>query len=857
MGKKTVTRRDFLGEALAVGALAGLGGFCLESAKPFEAQAQEDASAGEEKVIMNACRNCYGRCSINGYVRNNRLVRVEGRPGTYSEGTVCSRAFAIPQLINSPMRIRYPMKRVGERGEGKWQRITWDEAWDIIIPKFKEAIEVYGPNTILFNNGTGRDQLILMVMQKVFYDMGSVGGFGVGNICKIAGDFVQKTTVGNPCQFTGWDPSETNLIVMWARGMFSWGYYDWLYIKEAQERGAKLMVVDPRYTAAAQKADMWVPIRPGSDMALVLAMLREMLTSGRFDQTFSARWTTAPFLVNDQTNRLLRESDIVDGGSENRMCCWDGNTDSLAFWDTKELAWVGEGPQPVLNGSFEVNGNTYTTALDHLAAIVDEWTPEKTAEVTWLSVDQVKDAIELYVSSSPGTCFTRGQKTDFNDNSAAMSHAFTLLMALAGNYEIPGGNCVGLSNKFKAPAVFDASRPKSAVRLHTEENIDDYSLCPNTSKIYGNIGGTYSSCTKALTTGVPFMPRIYWGANCEPIICNADSHEVEEGLRKVDFAVNVNQFMSASGELADIILPAAHQNEVDRIEYPQSGHCWPANQTASIRQPFTEPQGEAMDEIDILFELARRLDMDLGWKDKYEWFDFALKPAGMTFEEFREAGSITTPLVYGKHEKGMLRKDKRAGFQTSTGKVNVFSEELGKFGRGPLPQYREQPQNHVSDPELAKDYPYLLLTGGRNHQYFHSEYHESPYMRIIHPYPLVEINPQTAQENGIEDGQWVCIETTMGSIKQVAKVTPGIDPRIVHCEHDWWFPEKSAADGLHGVYECNPNAIVDNDKENDPAVGTANFGTLCRIYPSSDGGPKGIYETPEDLAKLMEEREEA
>ncbi|NTU89712.1 MAG: molybdopterin-dependent oxidoreductase [Actinobacteria bacterium] len=806
---------------------------------------------------MSACRNCYGRCSINGYVRNGRLIRVEGRPGTYSEGTVCSRAFAIPQLMNSPLRVRYPMKRVGARGEGKWQRITWDEAWDIIIPKFKEAIEQYGPNTILFNNGTGRDQLILMVMQKVFYDMGSVGGFGVGNICKIAGDFVQKTTIGNPCQFTGWDPSETKLIVWWARGLFSWGYYDWLYLKEAQERGAKLMVIDPRHTAAAAKSDLWVPLRPNSDMALALAIVNEMLSSKRFDKIFSAQWTTAPMLVNEDTGMLLREADFVEGGSKDKLVVWDEVTSALQFWDTKELKWSVESPQPALFGFYEAGGKQRKTTLQMLSEQVSEWTVEKTAETTWLTKEQVAEAIELYVSSSPGSCFSRGQKTDFNDNSSGMSHIFTIMMALAGNYEIPGGNSVKPMNKFKAPAVFDAAKPQSEVRIKTAQNIDDYSLCPGTSKIYGNLGGTYSSATKALTTGQPFMPRIYWGANCEPIIGAADSHEIAEGLMNVDFAVNVNQFMSASGELADIILPAAHQNEVDRIEYAQSGHSWPSNQTASIRQPFTEPQGECRDEIDVLFELASRLGMDIGWKDKYEWFNFSLKACGMTFDEFREVGHIVEPMVYEKHKKGLLRKDKKAGFETKTGKVNIYSEELAKFGWGPLPFYREQPQTPISDPELTAEYPYILLTGGRNHQFFHSEYRESSYLRSIHPFPIVEINPKTAEENAIADGDWVCIETKMGFIKQVTKVTQGIDPRIVHCEHDWWFPEKSAQDDLHGVFECNPNSIVDNDKENDPAVGTANFGTMCRIYKSPDGPPKGIYLTPEELEAFNDVVEEA
>lgn len=861
MEKHALSRRSFVKTLAASGALATATGLGYEGFKPLVAVAEEqagsDTSGNGDKVIRSACRNCYGRCTINGYVKNERLTRIEGRPGTYSEGTICSRAFAIPQLMNSPMRIRYPMKRAGERGEGKWQRITWDEAWDIIIPKFKEVIEQYGGNTILANNGTGRDQLNISVLQRCFYEMGSVGGFGVGSICKIAGDFVQRTTIGNPCQFTGWDPTETNLIVMWARGMFSWGYYDWLYIKEAIDRGAKLMVIDPRHTAAAAKADMWVPIRPGSDMALILAIINEMLVSDRYDKNFTALWTTSPFLINEETGFMLRESDIAENGSKNKLVYWDEGIASLAYWDTNEVTWSVENPQPALLGNFEAGGISRKTGLQLLSEKVAEWTVEKTAETTWLTTDQVHDAIELYIESSPGTCFTRGQKTDFNDNSSSASQAFTILMALAGNYEIPGGNSVKPMTSVSGPSAFDAVPPRGELRQHIDKNINDYSMCPGKAQIYGIRDGVYSAATHALTTGEPFKPRIYWGMNCEPIISCADSKEVAEGLKNIDFAVNVNLVMSPSGELADIILPAAHQNEIDRIEYPQSGHCWPANHTATIRQPFTKPQGECMDEVDILFELARRMDVDMGWKDKYEFFDFALKKNKITFEEFREKGEIVDELQYAKHEKGMLRSDKKPGFQTKTGKVNVYSEELQEFGWGALPEYREQPQTPFSDPELTKEYPYILLTGGRNHQYFHSEYRESAYMRSIRPFPLVEISPETAQTHDIKDGDWVCIETTMGSIKQVAKITEGIDPRVIHCDHDWWYPEKSADDGLHGAFDSNPNAIVDNDKESDPAVGTNNFSSMCTIYKSPDGPPSGIFTTPDELSAFLDDGKEA
>lgn len=854
---KAVSRRSFIKSAAAFGALAAAGSATQQVWTPMAHAADEGEDDGA-RVVTSACRNCYGRCTIVGTVQNGRLVKVEPKDGTFSRGTVCSKAYAIPDLVNSPLRVRYPMKRVGERGEGKWERITWDEAWDIIIPKIKEIQEQYGENTILHNFGTGRDQFLIGAVGSVWSQLGSVGTFGVGNLCKIGGDFVQRTTIGNPCQFTGWNPQDSNLIIWWARGLFSWGAYDWLYVKEAMEHGAKFMVVDPRQTPATAKADHWVPIRPHSDGALVLAIINEMLQSGRFDQEFTREWTSGPFLTNEDAGLLLRESDIVEGGSQTRVAYWDEGTNGVEYWDTAELSWSVEDHRPALFGSYDVAGVQRRTGLEVLKESCSEWTVQKCAETTWLSEEMVRETIELYISSSPGACFSRGQKTDFSNNTSGISHAFTIMMAIAGNYEVPGGNTVMATTK-KVISPSYGRKPVTDIAKKIDSDPDAYSINPGKYKIYGNIGGTAGSTLEAMLTGEPFKPRMLWEETANPIMSSAQAQDIEKCFKELDFVVHVSLLMDPSTEMSDVVLPAAHQNEVDRIEFAQSGHCYPGNASVTIRQPFTEPQGEALDDIDILRELANRMDIGDIFPDKYKIYDTCLEPVGMTFEEFREQELVQgAEPIFRQHEKGLLRKDHKPGFMTSTGKVNIYSEELSKFGHGPIPTYIEQPETLVSDPEGAEEYPLELIAGGRSHQYFHSEYHESPRMRAIHPYPLVEINPQTAAENGIEDGDWVVIESRYGRIKQLAYLTDGIHPRIIHCEHDFWYPEKSALQGNHGAHDSNPNSIFTNvTKEQDPAIGTNCFGALVKIYKSPDGPPEGIISGPEDLEMFVATAEES
>ena len=356
--------------------------------------------------------------------------------------------------------------------------------------------------------------------------------------------------------------------------------------------------------------------------------------------------------------------------------------------------------------------------------------------------------------------------------------------------------------------------------------------------------------------------------------------------------MNVDLYMTPSGELADIILPAAHPNEVDRVEWAHSGHGYPTSHTYLIRQPFHEPLGECRDDMDICFEFAEYMGVDMYWKDKYEFFDYMVKgpetlPPQLScasFEEFRERISVTgvemaTVKNAPKYETGFMRKtsDFRPGFntmyrgnkmgtvyrfpgaktpdgkeipphpQSDNGKMELWSEDLLLYGNGALPMYIEPPITKLSRPDLLDEYPYTLITGGRSHAFFHTEYRNSPWMREVHMFPTMDINPATAAEHGIEQDDWVYIETYVDRIKQRANLTEAIKPGMIHVEHDWWFPEREATDDLHGAFDSNCNVLFENNGPYDPAVGTDNYGGLCKVYKADDGAPKNICMNSEDL----------
>jgi len=200
-----------------------------------------------------------------------------------------------------------------------------------------------------------------------------------------------------------------------------------------------------------------------------------------------------------------------------------------------------------------------------------------------------------------------------------------------------------------------------------------------------------------------------------------------------------------------------------------------------------------------------------------------LKPSGVTFEELKEKGFVSiAPMTYKKYE--------RMGFSTPSKKFELYSNVLEGLGYDPLPHHKEPPESPVSTPDLAEEYPLVLTTGGRIPGFFHSEFRQIPKLRRLNPDPLVEIHPDTAKELGIKEGDWVWIESPRGRVKQRAKLTKGIHPKVVHAQHGWWYPEdKKAEPSLHGVWESNINVLT--DWNGDEAMSSDPLrGLLCKVY---------------------------
>jgi anaerobic selenocysteine-containing dehydrogenase len=236
---------------------------------------------GEIIKVRTVCRSCHGGCGVIAHVKDGKVIKVEGDPESpISHGTLCSKCLAITQLAYHPDRITYPMKK-GNKG---WERITWDEALDTVIGKFKKVIKEYGPESIVIGQGTGRDYE--SHLYRFANLLGTPNVLTAGHMCYVSRVAATLITCGNlpVCDYEA-DPK---CIVMWACNP-QWtnpDEYKGEGFWRAYKRGSKLIVIDPRKGFLAKKADLWLQLRPGTDAALALGFLYVIIDEGLCEEAF-------------------------------------------------------------------------------------------------------------------------------------------------------------------------------------------------------------------------------------------------------------------------------------------------------------------------------------------------------------------------------------------------------------------------------------------------------------------------------------------------------------------------------------------------------------------------------------------
>ena len=398
--------------------------------------------------------------------------------------------------------------------------------------------------------------------------------------------------------------------------------------------------------------------------------------------------------------------------------------------------------------------------------------------------------------------------------------AVSMLPALTGNIDVPGGWVFGMHGLGRFPSLIENLTPEANARR----------LGADRFKLLSGEGADLPAAhiptlLQAMREGKPYPVKAFLIFGNNTLTTYASSARVHEALMQLDLIVCADLFMTPTAELADIVLPAAAWPELDELV----GLPTIAANVVLAQQKAVQV-GECRSDEEIFVELARRMKLSACTEPVHEVLDGQLRAGkqAVTFDQLKERGFIKVPFRYRKHEA--------EGFRTPTGKIELYSTRLEQLGYDPLPSYQEPPESPIATPELARQYPLVLTTGARIPFFFNSEHRQIARLRKAHPDPIAEIHPETAARFGIEKGDWMWIETRRGRMRQKAKLTTGIDPRVINVEHGWWYPEQPGPD--HGVWISNANLLTDNQPPYDPAMGTYQLrALLCRVERAPPAGP--------------------
>ena len=715
------------------------------------------------EVVSTICDGCHSACGALAYVKDGRVVRVEGAPEfPESEGYLCPMGLSSTQVLYHPKRNKYPMKRVGGRGEGKWQRISWDEALDTVAARFKEIAAKWGPESVTWSWGDHafHDQRCNFKM-ALLHAIGSPTHWHTdAHYC------YSPLLIANICTFgegllseRGPDYRNSRCIMLWGGNQVACHGGRGRDIMIGKSRGAKLIVIDPRMSNIASKADMFLQVRPATDDALALGMLNVIINEELYDKEFVENWC-------------------------------------VGFPELKER--------------------------------VQQYPTSRVAEITWVPEEDIIAAARMYAENSPGASMHGRMGIQQHRNTHQTCRAISIMTAICNNLDVKGGNVFGRNYKgFKAKGMVEKKDlPFPPEVANKRIGAKEYPLFSSANNLVGGLCHP-PSVLHTILTGEPYPVKANWALN-DLMVCFEDSKEMHEALMKLEFLVGSDFFMTPTMEMCDIVLPPSFFLEKEGIEDQMY------QDTVAAKEQVVPPVYDTMDDRQMDLEVARRMGLELPWKSIHEFHDYLLSDCGITFDELKERHFVTQPIKYMKYGE--------TGFKTPSGKVELWASLTEGAGDDPLPYYVENAETPVATPEIAKDYPLILITGHRINCYFHSNGRQIPWCREIEPYPRLTIYPDTAAKLNIEDGDWAWVEApeNRGRVQFKAQVTEKVDPRVVAVPSHWWYPEKKD-DPLHGWLDSNINSIISNDGPYDKITGSTTLrGLLCKVYKVAEG-----EETPE------------
>ena len=637
---------------------------------------------------------CHDGCGILAYVdKDGKLAKVEGDPNNgYSRGALCMRCLDLVEAMYDKDRLKYPMKRAREnRGKDKWERISWDEAFDLIEEKVRYFQKTYGTGSIVVQQGTGRNTTFFHSTALCYVGFNSpsdTGGFLSGSSCYgprasvmalMAGCFmISDMSQTHPDRFDSPEYVVPECILIWGNDGIVSNPDGFLghWMIEAMKRGSELVVIDPRLTWMASKAKLWLPLRPATDAALAMAIANVIDAEGLIDEDFIDRWTY--------------------------------------------------GYEIFIEGCRQM-------------------TPAKAAEICWVDEDDIVAAARFIGSAKPMS-LQWGLKLDQQVTSTPTSQTIMGIVAMTGNVDVPGGSLLMVDHAYNL-ALSTGSNwrfiPDDQKNLILGTNIFPMHK-------QGDVGNmaqedvvleALESDGKINDVGRDFPLKMFVLYSTNPITNMAtEAPRIYDAMvNHSEFNVDINYVLTPSAmAYCELVLPIAMGPERNSLR----AWWWPLR----VIRKTSDRYYECKTDEELVAELCNRLNPESPIPNNdISWMNQILSESNtdLTFEELTHQVISWPEWHYRKYETGEVRYDGQPGFNTYTGRFEFSPVLFESFGLPKAPYYEEPRESPYSTPDLAEKYPLILMTGRRSWEFFHSEHRNLATMREFHPNPVCEISPSS------------------------------------------------------------------------------------------------------------------
>ncbi len=671
------------------------------------------------ETVTTICRMCPQGCGLEVTVKDGKPVQLKGsKKHPFNKGWLCVKGRAALDLFHSPNRLQTPLIRK----QGKFIPVTWEEALKFATEKLQQIKEQYGPQSLALYHGEGVGHQEIKYYMKRFANVyGTPNFMGVGSLCNAARTMADSIAFGG---VTKPDIPNTAFLIIWGGNPFSSNEPvppgD---INRFKKRGGQMVVIDPKKTDLASKADFHMAVRPGRDEVLALNMLHIMLREELWHKPFTDKW--------------------VHGFDQ-----------------------------------------LYDTVKD------DRFSPEKGEALTGVPADLVRQATRAYAGAKPAS-LSMGNGLEHHANGISTMRLISIMKAITGNLDIPGGDLFT-----PKPGLKDIRTPLPEPDTPPIGS-DRYPLFCHFRK-----EGRALSLPRAILEEQPYPVRgmIIVGGN--PSLEWPESRRVREALRRLDFLMVVDIVQSPDSRHAHVVLPACTFLERDEhhVDVYHNLH------TIVLRRQVVEPVSGIPDQM-IWVKLAEHMGFGkyFPWKSCKQGIDYLLSDLQVTYSDLVSKNGIH------EYEERRYRKYAEQGFNTPTGKVEILSERLKRFGYDPFP-IRED----VFDSAPEQDgFPLSLSTGGNLLCYLHWQYRYIPGLRKMAPEPLFDVHPKTASRYGIAEGDMAEVQTPHGAIRLKASLSETIRHDTIHIPEGW--------------EEANAN-ILTSLEDTDPVSGFPNLKSIgCRI----------------------------